>query len=301
MKRLFILLFFLLISFLNASIIIDAYYKDYGIINRTVFVFDTRPEYEILKHESNIQINLSGCRKDVSLQKLKILNSKVITGFNYNVSEDKVAVVVNINTSHLLVTGEAYKVEGMELQGDVFKLVLDIFISSKPQSLSELTSYASFYETTGNLELANDYNNLVIKLHNTIKAQQENRNEQSMQTITTKKSTIVKTKLKSSFQVFVSKLNITIIGLILLSVIIIIVIIVIVYKLTHKKITVSDTDGNSLRPTDGFADSTYLREVALKLIAKNWKIEEIAKELDLPFEKVQKFIAPDLEQELEHL
>ena len=214
MKRLFILLFFLLISFLNASIIIDAYYKDYGIINRTVFVFDTRPEYEILKHESNIQINLSGCRKDVSLQKLKILNSKVITGFNYNVSEDKVAVVVNINTSHLLVTGEAYKVEGMELQGDVFKLVLDIFISSKPQSLSELTSYASFYETTGNLELANDYNNLVIKLHNTIKAQQENRNEQSMQTITTKKSTIVKTKLKSSFQVFVSKLNITIIGFI---------------------------------------------------------------------------------------
>ena len=155
MKRIFILFFFLLISLLNASFIIDAYHKDYGVINRTVLVFDTKPEYEILKHESDIQINLQGCRKDASLQKMNISNSKVITGFDYIVSEDKVAVMIKINTKQLLITGEVYIVEGIELQGDVFKLVFDIFISTNPQSLSELTSYASFYKTTGNLELAN--------------------------------------------------------------------------------------------------------------------------------------------------
>ena len=301
MKRIFILLFFLLISLLNASFIIDAYHKDYGVINRTVLVFDTKPEYEILKHESDIQINLQGCRKDASLQKLNISNSKVITGFNYIVSEDKVIVMININTSQLLITGEVYKVEGMELQGNVFKLVLDIFISTNPQSLSELTSYASFYKTTGNLELANEYNNQVIKVHNTIKAQRENIGAKLPETITMKKSTIVTTKLKSSFQNFISILNIKIIGFILLAIVLFVIVIYLIYKLTHKKTSALDKDKSSLRPMDGFADNEYLEEVAKKLAEKNWKVEEIAKELEITFEEAQKIIAPDLELEMERL
>ena len=300
MKRIFILLFFLLISLLNASFIIDAYHKDYGVINRTVLVFDTKPEYEILKHESEIQINLQGCRKDASLQKLNISNSKVITGFNYIISEDKVIVMININTSQLLITGEIYKVEGMELQGDVFKLVLDIFISTNPQSLSELTSYASFYKTTGNLELANEYNNLVVKVHNTIKAQRENIGEQPPE-ITVKKSTIVTTRLKSSFQKSVLNFNNKITGFILLAIILLVIVFFLIYKLTHKNASASDKDNNSLRPTDGFADGTYLEEVAKKLSEKNWKVEEIAKELEISFEEAQKIIAPDLELEMERL
>ena len=300
MKRIFILFFFLVISLLNASFIIDAYHKDYGVINRTVLVFDTKPEYEILKHESEIQINLQGCRKDASLQNLNISNSKVITGFNYIVSEDKVIVMININTSQLLITGEKYKVEGMELQGDVFKLVLDIFISTNPQSLSELSSYASFYKTTGNLELANEYSNMVIKVHNTIKAQRENIEEQPPK-ITMKKSTVVTTRLKSSFQKSVSNFNNKITGFILLAIILLVIVFFLIYKLTHKNAFTSDKDKNSLRPTDGFADSTYMKEVAKKLAARDWGIEEIAKELEITFEEAQKFIAPDLEQELEHL
>ena len=301
MKRIFILLFFLLISLLNASFIIDAYHRDYGVINRTVLVFDTKPEYEILKHESDIQINLQGCRKDASLQKMNISNSKVLKGFDYITSEDKVVVMININTSQLLVTGEKYKVEGMELQGDVFKLVLDIFISSNPQSLSELTSYASFYKTTGNLELANEYNNMVIKVHNTIKAQQENVDNQLPETITLKKSTMVTTKFKSTFQNFISILNTKIIGFILLAIVLFIVVIFLIYKLTHKKASALDKDKSSLRPIDGFADREYLEEVAKKLEAKNWKVEEIAKELEITFEEAQKIIAPDLELEMERL
>lgn len=300
MKRIFILLFFLLISLLNASFIIDAYHKDYGVINRTVLVFDTKPKYEILKHESDIQINLQGCRKDASLQKINISNSKVITGFDYVVSEDKVAVMIKINTKQLLITGEVYKVEGIELQGNVFKLVLDIFISTNPQSLSELTSYASFYKTTGNLELANEYNNQVIKVHNTIKAQQENVVVQPPQT-TMKKSTMVTTKFKSSFQKSMSILNIKIIGFILLAIVLFIIVIYLIYKLTHKKTSALGTDDNSIRSIDGFADTTYLEEVAKKLTEKNWKVEEIAKELEITFEEAQKIIAPDLELEMERL
>jgi hypothetical protein len=297
MKRTFILILLLLISLLNANSLIDVYHKDYGVIDRTVLVFDTKPKYEIFKHESDIQINLLECRKDASIQKLDINNNKVITGFDNLVSEDKVMFIININATQLLVTGEIYEVERMELQGDVFKLVFDIFISTNPQSLFELTSYASFYKTIGNLELANEYNNKVLKFHNKLKTQQK-----ITETITKRESIKVTTnKLKISVQKLTSKLNIKLIGIILSTIILLAIIIFLIYKLIYKKAAASDKDKNNLRPTDGFADSTYLEEVAKKLAAKNWKVEEIAKELEISLEEAQKFISPDLELEMERL
>ncbi len=301
MKRAFIVFFLVFISFLNASFLIDVYHKDYGVIDRTVLVFDTRPQYEILKHESDLQINLIKCRKDVSLQKLDIINSKVITGLDYLVSEDKVMVMIDINTTQLLITGERYKVEGMELQGDVFKLVLDIFISTNPKTLSELTSYASFYETTGNIELTDKYNKLVVELHDKIKDQQENGTAQFTQDVTKKEQLKITDKLKSSVKNLSTKFDYKLIGVALGIIILLVIIIIIIIKLARRKTSAFDMDKDSIRPTDGFADRTYLEQVVKKLAAKNWEIEEIAKEIELPFEEVQKIIAPDLEQELEHL
>ncbi len=116
-----------------------------------------------------------------------------------------------------------------------------------------------------------------------------------------KKSTMVTTKFKSSFQEFISLLNIKIVGFILLAIVLFIIVIFLIYKLTHKKASASDKDKSSLRSTDGFADREYLEEVAKKLAARNWKVEEIAKELEITFEEAQKFIAPDLELEMERL
>ncbi|MEA2096170.1 MAG: hypothetical protein U9P73_05695 [Candidatus Cloacimonadota bacterium] len=301
MRRTFILIFLVSISLLNANFLIDVYHKDYGVIDRTVLVFDTKPNYEILKHESDLQINLHGCRKDVSLKKIGINNSKVITGLDYLISEDQVMVMININTSQLLVTGEIYKVDGMELQGDVFKLVLDIFISTDPHTLSELTSYASFYEKTGDIKLANEYNNKVLALHNEIKSQKKTTNTKTTQTITNKKSVKVTEKIKSLVKDISSKLNLKIVGFALGTLILLIVVIFLIIKLLRKKTSAFDLDDNSIRPTDGFADSAYLEKIAKDLAARNWEIDQIAKELELPLEKVQRIIAPDLEQELEHL
>lgn len=301
MKKIFILLFLVLISLLNASFLIDVYHKDYGVINRTVLVFDTKPQYEILKHESDIQINLQNCSKDISLQKLDIENSKVITGLNYLVSEDKVMVMININTTQLLITGEIFKVEGMELQGDVFKLVLDIFISTNPKTLSELTSYASFYETTGNMELADKYNKLVVELHDKTKDQQENVTVRSTQDVTKKEQLKITDKFKSSIKNLSTKFDYKLIGVAFGIIILLVIIIILIIKLARKKSSAFDLDKNSLRPTDGFADSAYLEKVAIELASKNWGLEEIAKELELPLHEIQRIIAPDIEQELERL
>jgi len=301
MKRTFILLCLIFASLLNANFLIDVYHKDYGIIDRTVLVFDSRPNYEILKHESDLQINLPGCRKDASVQKINIPNSKVITGFDYQVTPDKVVVLVNINTSEMLVSGEIYKVEGMELQADVFKLVLDIFLTANPQTLSELTSYVNFYEKTGEEELAEEYNNKVVELHNKLKAQQDQNKATQKQKVDKKETDRVKEKVRSDFQKLTSKLNFKLIGIILGAIILLLIVVFLIIKLSQKKTSAFEADSDSLRPTDGFADIKYLENLAKDLAAKDWNVDEIAKELELPLETVQRIIAPDLEQELEHL
>ena len=189
----------------------------------------------------------------------------------------------------------------MELQGDVFKLVLDIFISTDPQTLSELTSYASFYEKTGELKLAEEYKNKVLGLHDDLKVQQKTTDTKSIHAVTKKESLKVIEKIKSVVQNFSSKLNLKIVGFALGVLVLLIIVIFLIIKLFRKKTSAFDMEDDSLRPTDGFADSAYLEKVAKNLSAKNWEIEEIAKELELPLEKVQRIIAPDLEQELEHL
>jgi hypothetical protein len=72
MRKVFILSLLMVISFLNASYLVDVYHRDYGVIDRTVLVFDTKPQYKIFTNESNIQINLQECRKNISLKKLAI-------------------------------------------------------------------------------------------------------------------------------------------------------------------------------------------------------------------------------------
>lgn len=301
MKRTFILLCLIFVSLLNANFLINVYHKDYGIIDRTVLVFDSRPDYEILKHESDLQINLPGCRKDASIRKYNISNSKVVTGFDYQVTADEVVVLININTSEMLVSGESYIVEGMELQADVFKLVLDIFINANPQTLSELTSYVDFYKKIGKEELAEEYNDKVVELHKKLKDEQEQNKTTQEQVLAQNETGKVKEKVRSDFQKPTSKLNFKLIGIILGAIILLIIAIFLIIKLSQKKTSVFEEDSDSFRPTDGFADMKYLEELAKDLAAKDWNIDEIAKELELPLETVQRIIAPDLEQELEHL
>ncbi|MDP8200763.1 MAG: hypothetical protein P9M11_01320 [Candidatus Tenebribacter burtonii] len=289
MRKVFILSLLMVISFLNASYLVDVYHRDYGVIDRTVLVFDTKPQYKIFTNESNIQINLQECRKNISLKKLAIPNSKVLTSYDYIASEDQVTAMIDINISRLPVTSETYKVNIMELQEDVFKLVLDIFILANPQSLFELTSYASFYKTTGYFKLAEEYEKLVVNFKDKIK-QQENATVQSKQIVNSKKQTKVIYIIQSLIQKFNTEFTFKIVGIALVS---LFLLFVVIFILSPKKASKIDLNKKLIRPTDGFADDTFMEKVARKLAAKDWKVEEIAKELELPLEKVKKII--DLE------
>ncbi|MCF7858285.1 MAG: hypothetical protein K9N07_03025 [Candidatus Cloacimonetes bacterium] len=300
MKRIVIFLFLIIFTGLNASYLIDLYHKDYGVIDRTVLVFDTKPDYEILKHESDIQININNCRKDASLKSINLTNSKVLTGINYLVSKDKVMVMLDINTTQLLISGEIYKVDGMELKSDLFKLVLDIFIATNPQSLSDLTSYSNFYTAIGNKELADQYNQKIAILNEKLKDQVPIDEVANVQTPKKKISSDLLKKTKIFLKEFSSKFDYKLVGILFAGIILLVVVIILIVKFSKKGNDI-DKNSDSLRSTSGFAEMDYLEKIVKSLADQDWDFEEIAKEVELPVDEVQRIIAPDIVQEVERL
>ena len=122
------------------------------------------------------------------------------------------------------------------------------------------------------------------------KEQQENLLVQSKQDTASKKQSEVTHKIQSSIQKFCTRYNIKISNLILYLLIILAVIILLIIILSRKKPSKSNINKKIVRSTDGFADSTYMEKVTKELAAKNWGVQEIAKELELPVEEVQNII-----------
>ncbi|MBC8414892.1 MAG: hypothetical protein H8E11_00490, partial [Candidatus Cloacimonetes bacterium] len=237
-KRIFLVFFLSFVSLINASFLIDVYHKDYGYIVRTVLVFDSKPNYSVLKHQDDIQINILNCRKDATIQNIQIPNSNVLKAFDFLVSKDKVMVVLSINQTLQLISGEPYKVELYELSGELFKLVLDVFAIKNPKTLEEVRCFADFYKTIGKTELADEYYTIASEL----------KTVQPTQTVT---DSIVKTREPKNFfkktlqsltfiESLKNTLNIKVVIILAAGIVFVIILIVIISKVTKKKVPKSD-------------------------------------------------------------
>ena len=300
MRKIIFLVFFLsFVSLINASFLIDVYHKDYGYIVRTVLVFDSKPNYSVLKHQDDIQINILNCRKDATIQNIQVPNCNVIKAFDFLVSKDKVMVVLTINQTQQLISGEPYKVELYELSGELFKLVLDVFAIKNPKTLEEVRSFADFYKTIGKTELAEEYYTIALDM----------KTVQQTQTITD--STIKTQKPKNIFKktlqslTFIeslkSTLNIKVVIILVASIILFIVMIVIISKVVKKKVPKSDFEDKIQRSTRGFGDNEFQKKMVLKLAAQEWESEAIAMELNLPLDDVHRMRGSDIDDELERI
>ncbi len=298
MRKIIFLVFFLsFVSLINASFLIDVYHKDYGYVLRTVLVFDSKPNYSVLKHQDDIQINIMNCRKDATIQNIQIPNSNVLKAFDFLVSKDKVMVVLSINQTLQLISGEPYKVELYELSGELFKLVLDVFAIKNPKTLEEVNSFANFYKTMGKTELAEEYYTIALDMKtvqqtqtindSTIKIQeQKNFFKKTLQSLTYIES------LKNT-------LNIKIVIILAAGIVFIIILIVIISKVAKKKTPKSDFEDKSQRSTRGFGDNDFQKKMILKLVAQEWESEAIAKELNLALDDVHRMRGSDIDDELE--
>ena len=298
MRKIIFLVFFLsFVSLINASFLIDVYHKDYGYIDRTVLVFDSKPNYSVLKHQDDIQINIMNCRKDATIQNIQIPNSNVLKAFDFLISKDKVMVVITINQTQQLISGEPYNVELYELSGDFFKLVLDVFAINNPKTLDEVRSFADFYQTIGKTELADEYYTIASDM-------------KTIQQTQTVSDSVIKTqkpknKFKKTLQIpsFLENLknilSINIIIILAVGIIFIIVLIVIISKVVKKKEPKSDFEDKSQRSTRGFGDNEFQKKMVLKLAEQDWESEAIAMELNLPLDDVHRMRGSDIDDELE--
>ncbi len=300
MRKIIFLVFFLsFVSLINASFLIDVYHKDYGYVLRTVLVFDSKPNYSVLKHQDDIQINIMNCRKDATIKNIQIPNSNVLKAFDFLVSKDKVIVVLSVNQTLQLISGEPYKVELYELSGELFKLVLDVFAIKNPKTLEEVSSFANFYKTMGKTELAEEYYTIALDM----------KTVQQTQTITD--STIItqkpKRKLMKTLQVpaFLENikniLNTNVIIILAVSIVFVIVLIIIISKVVKKRVPKSDFEDKIQRSTRGFGDNKFQKKMVLKLAAQEWESEAIAMELNLPLDDVHRMRGSDIDDELERI
>ena len=58
-KTISILILTIFVSVLSANILIDVYHSNYGLIDRTVLVFDSKPDYSIFTEKSSIWVTIA--------------------------------------------------------------------------------------------------------------------------------------------------------------------------------------------------------------------------------------------------
>ncbi|MCK4653236.1 MAG: hypothetical protein KAU01_02200 [Candidatus Cloacimonetes bacterium] len=300
MKKTFLFIILLsLLTLLEANFLIDVYHKDYGVIDRIVLVLATKPQYSILKHEGDIQINFSNCRKDATIQNMKVPNSEVLQGFYYLIAKDKVMVIITINQARQLITGERYQLETMELKGEVFKLVLDIFTTKNPKTVEELKSFANFYEMTDKKDLAAEYKSIAEKLEaeQVILVQEDS----SLKTKITTEKLIQVFKPPTFFETLKSIMSKKMLIILSLGIILIIVMIFLLISVLKKKESEPEFEEKSLRSTVGFGKEKFQKKIVMKLAENGWNSEEIAKEMELLLEDVHRMRGSDFEEDLERI
>ncbi|MDO9578269.1 MAG: hypothetical protein Q7J16_10325 [Candidatus Cloacimonadales bacterium] len=297
MKKSFaVLVFLMIIASIQANLFIDMYHKDYGIIDRSILVFSQKPDYKIIQNENDLQLNIINCRKDINIQNTRFPNSSVIESFDYYSTEDKVMVIISINRGHQQVVGEKYKLEVEEVNDDIFRLILDIYATKKPTTYQQYTSFAYFYEATGEPELAKPYREMAEKLKSEMTpeelAELERTGSENLQ-----QGNITPTrKVIGGMAGFLTPSSII---LIIIAILLIVAIIYTVSLITKPKTEAQDFSESSLRLTNGFGSESFQREMIYKLEKNFWGVEEIAKELEMHPSLVYRASAPDFAKELE--
>lgn len=297
MKKIkFIILFVFLITLLQANILIDLYHYNYGIIDRTVLVFDSKPEYSIFKRDDVIQLNIEKCKKNITLNNSQVKNNNTINGFQFKSTKTDVIVLIMINTAIQNLNKYKYDFDLISIKGSVYKLVLDIFSTKNPQTNSEIQSFVNFYDATGRKNKADEYRYLlkhgklksaidVTKVSKTkdAAAQQRNAGATTAQQKKEKENLSFLQKIFSRFD----NTNLLLFTSIFVGVIALTLLIIMIINLSRKKATSQEVSfDEKFRNMNDFGDKDFQKEMIAKLIADDWGKKEIAHELNLTNERI---------------
>ena len=287
MKKVFLsaVFVFLLLSLFGLNMLKDVYHKDYGYIDRVVFVFAKTPEFEVVQNRKDIQINIRNCEKAPELKSREFPANKVL--------EDFTIAAYGNNMIAIVMTDSTYVLKHFSLrEKNNFKLVLDIFGVKQPETYEEYLSFGNFYRTVGYPKKAAFFLHEAEKHKNEIVQKVE---IDTLKQVLPVDTTTVTEKLAEQNKPVSEKLppqkkKIDKDKIIILFVAIVLfnLIVIIVRKLWRKKKSISEIKESGFRSTAGFGSKEFQKRMVKKLAEKRWENREIALELNLSEDEIKK-------------
>jgi hypothetical protein len=145
MKKYFIILIILFdLICLNALQLTRYYHRNYGIIDRSVFVFDQKPVYSLETASDQLIITVNNSSMAAQINDQVLENNPVLSSYEFSNLAADTRITINLNRSAAGL--RKYKVEDFLLSGNEYKLVLDIFKYAEPLSDTEISSFIDFYK-----------------------------------------------------------------------------------------------------------------------------------------------------------
>ncbi len=139
MTLLFAIILFVSFSEAEGTVLKEIYQRDYELINRTVLVFSSKPDFVIEESRDNQQIivYLRGAKKDAHVAPNQSFVSPVLK--TVRITEEPDRLIVTVNTQK-----HAY-LNHFTLHDPEHKLVLDIYNKKSPQTEQDKFYFAKFY------------------------------------------------------------------------------------------------------------------------------------------------------------
>jgi len=266
MKRIVFGLLCLSLSSLFATTFQDAYFRDYGVINRLVLVFDSQPEMkeDQLQNVISLTIHEASANPDISLEIAP--ENKVMESFFYQVSGTTLTISI---ATHRMAQYRSFCMK----QGDIFKVVFDLYAVFPPIVRQDAASFAYFYNTVGYPDSAAFYQAISLQLPEEVAETDSQGTFVDIQTVEVKPSG------HASLLPWI------------LAAIAVLLIAGILWRIKKKKPAAKEIAPSPLRNTDGFLPQEILELMVRDLDAHNWEPQAIADELQVSLEVIREILS----------
>jgi len=275
MKKILLLFLSIFSSLVFANNLSNVYHKNYGIIDRTVLVFEKSPDYSIIKQDKKIKVILQDCNKAVSIENTQIPGNLVLESFDFKKENSNLVFTISTDSIYIL------KYFSLK-EKKKFKLVLDIFLKKEPEAIEDFLSYANFYQTVGYQKKGEKYLEIAENLKTQKTKEDSLKNNQKQidleRMIEGQKRNEKQRKIIKAYKIQMVFLGFSVlIGLVLL-----------ILAFPKKKKSKLDTNEQNYRSTEGFGSFEFRKKMVRKLTEHKWESEEIARELNLTNDEVKR-------------
>lgn len=291
------LLFFLFCTslILSASQLLDLYHKNYGMIERTVLVFDQLPKYIIEENADNVRLTIFKTSIKPEIKSFPVKEDRVITCYEISPLAGDLIITLKLNRESFLSASPAYRLENFHLKEQAWKLVLDIFLITDPVSAGEHQAYADFFRIVGFRDRAAAHLALADSLRQSAEliipaSASDTAPDTIPSTRPEAEERLDKISIRQRFAMLndqFRRIN-PLFWLLPLLIILIIVLLIILRARTNQ---VKPLPGSrSYRSHEGFGSPELQRKIALILKKKGWELEDIAREMMLKTEDVKSLL-----------